>query len=171
MPPKSTQKSPMRIIKKPAPSPATKKPTTRSATAKSAAPQPQRAPGKSKTKSKPTPFTAKVCIPHLQFHGDYVIFIVFFDKPPADVLLALKQHGGKYRRAPPNIDATMGWHLKATNGTVEFYNVMKKAYPDFAKQIAACINTIAKKPQSIECPSKPAASQAANRITGVVKVR
>ena len=170
MPPKSTQKSPMRIIKKPAPSPATKKPTTRSAAAKPAAPQPRRAPSKSKTKSKP-PFTAKVCIPHLQFHGDYVIFIVFFDKPPADVLLALKQYGGKYRRAPPNVDATMGWHLKATNDTVEFYNVMKKAHPDFAKQLAACINTIAKKPQSIECPSKPAASQAANRITGVVKVR
>ena len=164
-PPKSTRKSPMRIVKKPAPPPA-KKPTTRSA-AKAAAPQPQRAP--SKTKSEP--FTAKICIPHLQFHGDYAICIVFFDKPPADVLLALKQHGGKYRRAPPNVDATMSWYLKATNDTVEFYNVMKKAHPEFARQLAACINTIAKKPQSIECPSKPAAAQPARRITGVVKVQ
>ena len=167
-PPKSTRKSPMRIVKKPAaPPPATKKHATRSA-AKPAAPQPQRVPSKSKTKQ---PFTAKICIPHLQFHGDYVIFIVFHIKPPADVLLTLKKYGGKYRRAPPHVEATVGWHMKTTNDTVEFYNVMKKAHPEFARQLATCINTIAKKPQSIECPSKPAAAPAAKRITGVVKVQ
>ena len=112
-----------------------------------------------------------VCTPHLQFHGDHVIFIVFHDRPPADVLLALKQKGATYRRAPPNVDATMGWHLKVCIGTGEFYHAMRKSYPEFAKQIAKCIDVINKKPELIECPSKPAAAQPARRITGVVKVQ
>ena len=162
MPPKSSQKSPMRIIKKPAPSPAKK---TRS-TADKTAPQP-RPPSKSKPQ-----FTAKICIPHLQFHGDYVVFMAFSEKPPPDVLLALKQNGAKYRKAPPNVDVDMGWHWRFTRETEPFYHQMNKAHREFAKQIHKCITVISKKPESIECPSKPAASQAAaRRITNIVKVQ
>ena len=150
---KSSQRSPIRIVKgAAAPSHGNSKPATR---ARRAATQP------SKSNSKP-PFTAKVCIPHLQFHGDYVIFIVLEAKPPQDVLLSLKMHGAKYRRAPPNVEATMGWHLKVCTGTGEFYHAMKKTHTEFAKQISKCINVII---------SKSATSQPAQRITGVVKVQ
>ena len=157
---KTSQRSPIRIVKE-ASAQSHGKPATRRAATQRAT---------SKSKSNP-PFTAEVCIPHQQFHGDYVIFIVFKSKPPQDVLLSLKMHGAKYRRAPPSVDATMGWHLKVCTGSGEFYYAMKKTHPEFAKQITKCVNVINKKPQSIECPSKPAASQPAQRITRVTKVQ
>jgi len=155
MPP-TAKKSPMRVVKNVASQP-TKKTATRSA-------------APTQAQSKP-PFTAKVCIPHLQFHGDYVIFCVFYGKPPQDVHLALKENGAKYRRAPPHIDAKMGWHLKCTAETVKFYQAIKKPHKEFAKQIADCINVIQKKPHMIECPSRSSASTRARRITDIIKVK